>query len=197
MPRPQAPSSPFSIDNPGVFDAQSEVPAGRRVPSGDEPTKGPPRHIVRPPEDYTEIDEEMVLQIGKHEFPAGFDFQWVTEAVWGRPELQHRARFERAGWIPVHNDDFENKFRGRWVPWEYQGEIKQDGLVLMARSMSWTIKARESEARRANQRVQIKEQQLRQGALEGVTLSPQHPTAVRSNIVERSIDTISMPVPNK
>lgn len=172
------------------------LPDPKRVPAGDEP-QIKPRHTLRPVDEYIEWEEEMRLRIPESEWPAGYALQWVTEAVWGRPEMQHRARFERSGWVPVHQEDFENKFRGLFHPWDYAGEIKVDGLVLMARPKSWSERARDNNISRARQRVIIKEQQLRQGALEGVTLSPQHPTAVRSNIVERSIDTVSMPVPQR
>lgn len=171
-------------------------PQPARVPAGDEPQiRG--RHVLRPVEEYTEYEEEQRLMIPKPMWPAGFDLLWVTESVWGMPEMQHRARFERAGWVAVHQEDFEARFRGMFHPAKYEGEIKCDGLVLMARSAAWSEKAKQNNINRARQRVFVKEQQLRQGALEGVTLGPQHPTALRSNVIERSMDTVSIPVPQK
>lgn len=166
-------------------------PVSARVPEGD-PTK-PQRHILRPVEDYVEIDEESQLRIAKSEWPQHFALQWITESVWGQPFPQHRARAEKAGWVPVHQEDFDGKYRGRFMSADYEGEIKLDGLVLMARPQSWSDRANNIMKARAQQRVQIKEMQLRSGDLSGVTLSPDHPTAVRSNIVDRSIDTISVP----
>jgi hypothetical protein len=45
--------------------------------------------------------------------------------------------------------------------------------------------------------VQIKERQITGGRLDGVTLSPDHPTALRYNSVGRSMETVSIPVPDK
>ena len=179
----------------GLGGSTSNGPAPARAHDGN-PTK-PQRHILRPVEEYIEEEEEQRLRIPKSNWPQDFGLQWVTESVWGQPEMQHRARFERAGWVPVHQEDFEGRYRGQFHPRSYEGEIKCDGLVLMARPESWCQKARENDYNRARQRVTIKEQQLRMGDLSGVTLSPNHPTALRSNVIERSIDTVAMPVPSR
>ena len=200
------PPTPFSFDDglspipesPGYpRKGQEAPPAPKPARSHDgEPTR-PQRHVLRPPEQYKEYEENLELRLEKHEYPQDFDLQWVTVAVWGRPEMQNRARYERGGWVAVHQEDFGGLYRGRFMPSNVEGEITKDGLVLMARSKSWSDRAKSIDINRARQRVQIKEQQLRMGDLNGVTLAPDHPTAVRSNIIERSIDTVSMPVPTK
>ena len=203
MPRPgdiENTEGPFAMQSPQRAPRHANEVSGRasagtaqaaRAPDGD-PTK-PQRHILRPPEDYVEYEEESRLRIPRNEWPQHFALQWVTDSVWGQPMPQHRAHYEKAGWVPVHQEDFEGRYRGRFMTQGYEGEIKLDGLVLMARPQSWSDKALAIEQRRARQRVAIKEQQLRMGDLGGVTLSPDHPTAVRSNIIERSVDTIQVP----
>jgi len=173
----------------GVISPHEPQPA--RAHDGN-PTK-PQRHILRSVEEYVEYDEESVLRIERSEWPQHFALKWVAESVWGQPFPQVRARSEKGGWVPVHQEDFDGKYRGRFMPAEIEGEIKMDGLVLMARPQSWNDEAERRMIRRAQQRVAIKELQLRSGDLSGVTLAPNHPTAVRSNVIERSIEQISVP----
>jgi hypothetical protein len=184
------PHNPFvgATEIPPIISAG---PAPKRAPEG--PQLRPQRHILRPVEEYIEYEEESQLRIPRDEWPQHFALKWVTESVWGQPFPQVRARSEKAGWVPVHQEDFEGRYRGRFMPASYEGEIKLDGLVLMARPQTWSDKALQNDIRRAHQRVMIKEQQLRSGDLTGVTLSPQHPTALRTNVIERSIDTIQVP----
>lgn len=200
MPAPRMPRDPRDIN---VFsptgndpDIVRETAEAARAP--DSPGMRPAqRHVLRPVAEYAEFEEENRLYIPRAHFPDGFDIQFVTDSVWGRPETQHRARFERQGWVPVHQEDFDGRYRGMFMSSSIEGEIKVDGLVLMARSKSWSDKAREMDRKRARERVYIKENQLRSGDLNGVTLASDHPTAVRSNIVQRSMDTIAMPVPER
>lgn len=151
---------------------------------------------MRPVEEYTEYEEELKLHIPKDMWPQDFSLQWVTHSVWGRPEYQHRARYERSGWVSVMVGEFDGRY-DRFMPGGANGEIIQDGLVLMARPRSWSERATMNNVKRGRERVFIKEQQLRMGDLNGVTLAPDHPTAVRTNIVERTFDTVSMPVPQR
>lgn len=149
-----------------------------------------PRHPLRPPEDYVEFEEESKLRIPRHQFPDGFDLQWVTHSVFGKEEPQHKAKYQRQGWVTVLAEEWGGKYGRMFMPDGYQGEINVDGLVLMARPESWSAKARALEAQRARERVYLKEQQLRSGELGRVTMDAQHPTAVRSNIVNRVVEQI-------
>lgn len=191
MPRAQEDHAPFmQAPAPDININPARVPDGA-------PTR-PPRHVLRDVSEYVEYQEENRLHIPRHMIPDGFDLQWVTDSVWGRPEAQHRASFERQGWQSVLADDeIGIRLAGMFVPAGSKGEIMVDGLVLMARPMAFTHRARSLERQRARERVQIKETQLRSGDLSGVTLAPDHPTAVRSNVIARSVDTVSMPVPDR
>jgi hypothetical protein len=51
--------------------------------------------------------------------------------------------------VPVHQEDFDGRFRGMWIPSDYGGEIEVDGLVLMARPKTWSDKARAIDTARA------------------------------------------------
>lgn len=151
------------------------------------------RHRMRPIEEYSSDEENSRLLIPKDLVPDGFSLQWVTHKVYGQPQPQHRASFERKGWEPVHQEDFEGRFRGMFLPASYEGEIEVDGLVLMARPKEWSEKAAELDKRRAAERVFAKESQLRSGQLDGVTLDTQHPSARNATTVNRYMEPIKVP----
>jgi hypothetical protein len=178
--------------DPTPFDPMAPMQSAKRSPEPG-PSLRPQRHVMRPIEEYVEFEEETQLRIPRSEWPAGFALKWVTFSVFGQPFPQVRARSEKGGWVPVHQEDFDGRYRGRFMPADYNGEINVDGLVLMARPQTWDDKANRINTQRAQQRVQIKEQQLRSGDLGGVTLSPDHPTAVRSNIINRAVEAIQVP----
>jgi hypothetical protein len=187
--------NPFDPATGGIGQSAGQAaqrPAQRMDASAARPA---PRHVLRDPADYIEWEEEQRLNIPRQLFPPDFDLQWVTQSVFNQPQLQHESRFRRQGWVPVRQDDeIGERYRGMFMPHSVEGEIVVDGLVLMARDKRWSDKARGIDMRRAAERVHIKESQLRQGALTGVTLDPQHKTALASNVVERSLDTIAIPL---
>jgi len=138
-------------------------------------------------------DSEDRLHIAKDLFPPGFDFQWVTDSVYGQQMPQHRAQFERKGWTPVHQDDFDGTFDGKFMPKGQEGEINVDGLVLMARPLEFSIRSRKADVRKAQEAVLIKQQQLTGGDMPGVSLDSRHPTAVASNRINKSIEPFAIP----
>src|SRR5690348_15974735 len=89
------------------------------------------------------------LQISRDEMPEGMDFQWVTDSVFGQPQPERRAGFETRGWTPVHQDDFDGRFDGKFMTNGAQGEIKMDGLVLMARPLELSRRAKQRDRRAA------------------------------------------------
>lgn len=153
----------------------------------------PSRHMLRPIEEYTEFEEENSLRIDRSLWPDGFALQWVTHSVYNQVQPQHRARFERQGWVSIMAHEFEGRYGRMFCPDGYEGEIMMDGLVLMARPQAWSDRAKALEQRRARERVQIKERQLLSGDLSRVTLASDHPTAVRSNLINRSLEPIAVP----
>src|SRR3954466_14732217 len=83
-----------------------------------EPTKlkmraKPNWETMDPTEDTDNPDR---LRIERSQIPDGMDAQWVTDSIFGRPEPGRRAVFEKSGWTPVHQEDFDNKFDGKFMP---------------------------------------------------------------------------------
>lgn len=168
----------------------------------EEPAKAVPgRYKMKAKPNWEDINEAVFddtpdrLRISKDLIPPGMDLQWVTDSVYGQPMPQHRAEFEKRGWTPVHQEDFDGQFNGMWMTKDDPGEIKVDGLTLMARPLEISRKAKQLDKQRALERVQIKERELKGGNLPGVTLDANHPNAVRSNMINRSMDGAFVPMP--
>lgn len=132
------------------------------------------------------------LRIEQSETPDGMDLQWVTDSVYGQSMSQHRSTFERKGWTPVHPSDFDGRFDGKFTPRGAEGEIIVDGLVLMARPMEITKKARLAERRQAIEQVSIKEQAWRSGDI-NTSLDSRHSSALNTNKINKSMERISIP----
>ena len=124
--------------------------------------------------------------------PEGMSLQWVTDSVYGQGVPQHRARFEKRGWTPVHQEDFDGVLDGMFMPRGADGEIKVDGMVLMARPEEITRKAKLSERRKAQEIIRIKEQALRGGDI-NTSLDSQHPSALQTNRINRTMERLEIP----
>jgi hypothetical protein len=142
--------------------------------------------------DPSQEDLPDKLHIKAEMIPPGMSALWVTESVFGQPQPQRRATFERKGWTPVHQEDFDGQFDGVFMPKGDDGEIKVDGLVLMMRPKELTDKARLREERAAREQVVIKEQALRGGDLP-VSLDATHPSAVGFNKIKKTVERIVAP----
>lgn len=142
--------------------------------------------------DPSATDTPDRLRIDPSLIPDGMSAQWVTTTVIGQPVPQHRAEFERKGWTPVHQSDFDGQFDGMFMPRGQEGEINHEGLVLMVRPKEMTRKAELSNKQKAYDQVRIKEQALTGGDL-GVTLDSRHQSAIGSNKINKSIERIEIP----
>lgn len=161
------------------------------------PTREPLRHDPnRDISEYIEEEESDRLKIAKSDYPDGFDLQWVTRSVWGRPESQLLGRFQRKGWKSVLPGEFEGKY-DHFVAAGHEGDIEVDGLVLMARPKTWSDRAKALDDRAAIEKVQIKTQQLTGGEVDGVKFDTQHPSARAVSRVNRSYETIAVPPDRK
>ena len=155
------------------------------------------KHKMKAKPNWEDVDLEAEetpdrLKIADHLIPDGMSLLWVTDSVYGQSMPQHRAKFERMGWTPVHQEDFDGQLNGLFMPAGAEGEIKSDGLVLMARPREMTEAAARKDARKAREQVLIKENALRSGDLP-VTLDAAHPSAVQSNRISKSYERISIP----
>jgi len=163
------------------------------------PTQPKPRYKMKAKPNWEDVEDIAFedapdrLRIAKELIPEGMDLQWVTDSVFGQAFPQRRAEFEKRGWTPVHQEDFDGQFDGMFMPKGTQGEIKVEGVVLMARPLELSRKAKILDRRKANEQVQIKEASLRGGELPGVTLDSQHPNAVNSNRINKSYERIPIP----
>jgi len=132
------------------------------------------------------------LGIAPELVPDGMSLQWVTDSVYGQAVPQHRARFEKRGWTPVHQQDFDGAFDGLFMPRGKDGEIMVDGMVLMARPSEMTRKAVIDERRRAQDVIRIKENALRGGDI-NTSLDSQHPSALKTNRINRTMERVEIP----
>lgn len=146
---------------------------------------------------WESVDPELAdspdrLHIDPALIPEGMSAQWVTSTVFGQDMSQHRSKFEQRGWTPVHQEDFDGQFDGMFMPKGAQGEISVDGLVLMMRPKQMTDRAHHTNKVRALQQVAIKEQALRGGDLD-IGLDAQHPSALKVNRVNKTMERIVVP----
>ena len=116
------------------------------------------------------------LRINPDLIPEGMSAMWVTDSVLGQGVPQHRSEFERKGWTPVHQDDFDSQFNGMFMPKNAPGEINVEGLVLMMRPVEMTMKAERAAKLKAYNQVALKEHALRSGDIPGVA-EARHPSA--------------------
>lgn len=149
-------------------------------------------HDVAGPDEaftYKPDDEDDRLKIPAHLIPPGQDYLWVTASIYGQPQPQRLARFQRQGWqpVPAHRHD------GMFMPKGYTGVIEVDGLMLHERSKKVSDMARAHEIKKARMQIRAKEAQLKGGVIDGVTLDSQHPSALRSNRVNKSYERIEIP----
>jgi len=121
------------------------------------------------------------LHIDPDQVPQGMSALWVTDSCLGRPETQHRSDLEKSGWTPVHQEDFDGQFDGRWMPKGADGEIKVDASVLMMRPKELTDAAKLRDAKAARDQVRSREDSLTgEGATQG-------------NRISKSYERISIP----
>lgn len=137
------------------------------------------------------VDTPDKLYVDPALIPEGMSAMWVTDSVLGQQVPQHRAEFERKGWTPVHQDDFDGQFDGRYMPKGRPGEINVEGMVMMMRPKELTKKAELAEKRKAQLQVAIKEQALTGGDLPGVSMDTRHATV--NNRIRRSVEQIDIP----
>ena len=141
--------------------------------------------------DDTAVEGTNVLDIPQDLHPEGITLQWVTSTVYGQEQAQHRANFERSGWLPVHPEDFDGQFDGMYASRGTKGEVTHDGLVLMAKPSEMVKKSKQRDARKAREQVQIKEQSLYGGEINA--MGADHPSARKFNHVRRSVEPIPIP----
>lgn len=180
-----------------MAEEKAKKPVADREPMREEPRE-PKRWAMKAQPNWEGVDPNADdspdrLRIAPDMIPEGLSFMWVTNTVYGQDMSQHRATFEKRGWTPVHQEDFDRRFDGMFMPRGAQGEISVDGLVLMARPKEMSDRAALNERRKAAEVIHIKEQQFKGGDLAGVSLDTQHKTALNYNRISKSVERIEIP----
>ena len=132
------------------------------------------------------------LRIKPTLIPEGMTAQWVTDSIYGQGVPQHRSEFEKKGWTPVHQEDFDGQFDGMFMPKGAAGEIAVEGLVLMMRPKEFTDSAKKRDLRKAREQVSVKEAAWRGGDI-ATSLDSQHPSALRTNRIRKSVEKLDIP----
>lgn len=140
----------------------------------------------------TESDTPDRQRIPPHMVPPGMAFLWVTDTVLGQDFGYHRSTFEKAGWTPVHQEDFDRILDGLFMKRGAEGEIRMAGQVLMARPSELNERAKRKERRAAMEQVHIKEQALRGGDMP-ISLDSKDPSAIGFNRINKSVERIDIP----
>ncbi len=171
------------------------VVAGRLV--ADAPSK-PHRWTMKAGANWETNDMDVVEGVDKYhippeDIPEGMSLQWVADSIFGQPQPLNRAKFEKKGWTPVHPEDFGGIYDGRFTPKGSNKEINVDGLVLYARPKEITDRARAREKQAALNQVRLKEQALTGGDNPNITLDPRHPSALRNNRINRTMERLEIP----
>lgn len=111
---------------------------------------------------------------------SGFDLQWCTQSVFGQEQTRHWTQLQMNGWEPL----CEEMFPGQ--------DVFVGGVVLCARPMTISRKARKLEAEKARAPIVGREQMLGISGVPGVT-GGNHPSALRHNRISRTIEKIEIP----
>jgi hypothetical protein len=121
------------------------------------------------------------FHIDPDQIPEGMAAQWVTDSVYGQPQTYHRSGFEKNGWTPVNQEDFEGRFDGQFMPKGQSGEIKIEGSTLMMRPQELSDQAKLRDAKAAKTKVKGREEYLT-GA-----------SALPSNRITKSYEKLDIP----
>ena len=151
--------------------------------------EAPAPGVYDPEFEYHPEDTEDRLRVPKEVIPDGITYQWITFEVFGQPQPQRVARWERQGWRPVPAE----RHKGMFMPNDYKGAIEIDGLRLMERPTEIDRRARAYEEQKARNQMGTKRQQLTGGNIPGVGFDTQHPSALRSNKMSGEWQRISVP----
>lgn len=163
----------------------------RKIRPEENPMRETMREEMRDESDFTYSpdDENDRLKVPVHLIPDGMDYLWVTASIYGQPQPQRLSRFQRQGWRPVP----ATRHDGMFMPKGHQGYIEVDGLILHERSKKISDLAKAHEIKKAKGQIRAKEAQLLGGQVDGVSLDTQHPSALRSNRINKSYERIDIP----
>lgn len=138
---------------------------------------------------YRPDDETDRLKIPPHMIPQGMDYLWVTASIYGQPQPQRLARFQKQGWVPVP----ASRHDGMFMPKGHDGYIEVDGLILHERPLKISDMARAYELNKARGQIKAKERQLLGGQIDGVSLDTTHQSALKTNRINKTYEEVEIP----
>jgi hypothetical protein len=162
-----------------------------------EPKKTPRKWNLKAQANWEDMDTRPEnadrFHIPNDMIPEGLSLLWVTDTVFGQPQPQSRAEFERKGWTPICQSDLDGRFDGMFMPKGAEGEINNGGQVLMCRPKEITDVAERREFQKAREQLAIKEAALRGGDIPNVGFDTTHNSALASNKIGHSWERIAVP----
>lgn len=128
-----------------------------------------------------------IMDVLKQDY--GVDVQWVTDSVLGQPTPANRNKYEINAWEACTPDMFDGILDGIFTRKGHKGEIVYEGSVLMWRPLELTEEAKAEERAAQMGAIEAQARMLKNGQLPGFSpgFEPDHPSAVRNNVMTRSI----------
>jgi hypothetical protein len=139
--------------------------------------------------DLLRIPETIVQDLARD----GIALMWATHSIRGMDAKAEYAKATRAGWTPVHADDFNGVLDdGRFVSKGSGEQIMNGDCILVARPMEIESKARFTMRRDAIAKVESAERTFKETGIMNVT-GANHPNALRGNHVTKTIERLEIP----
>lgn len=135
-------------------------------------------------------DEVNRLHIAEELIPEGMVLQWETRSVFGQEQKQSLNKAFRAGWTPVHAEDFGGRFADMWGQ-DDSGYVVHEACILCARPIELHIKAKKRDEAKAKAELALKAQAFAGGDMRAT--GADHPSALASNRINRTVERIDIP----
>lgn len=130
------------------------------------------------------------LAIPPELIPEGMALEFKTRSVLGQEQQQRLNGYFRAGWTPVHAEDFGGRFANMWSR-DDSGYVVYEACILCARPLALSIKAKKRELAKARDQIALKEQAFKGGEI--AATGADHPTAKGFNRISRTMERIEIP----
>jgi hypothetical protein len=94
--------------------------------------------------------------IPPHIIPDGWSYEWKSEFIAGQENTSHMMGCYENGWTPVNAETHP----GMFMPNDYKGPIRREGMILCERPIELTNEARAEEQEAARALTQAQKEQL-------------------------------------
>lgn len=96
------------------------------------------------------------FHIPAHLIPEGWTYEWKRETLYGQEDPAHMIAMGENGWTPVD----ASVHPGYFMPKNYSGPIRRDGMILMERPKELTEEARAEDVALARAQMRAQSEQL-------------------------------------